>query len=136
MRRRSRRARRIVVSTRRKGSGGKYIITYKYPNNTKVEIRVKFPEKLEKITRMFRNYLKAQGISESTATHYVRAVRLLFAHYKRYPAENEVIEFALMYKVHGGASVLEAWELFQKYLKDLDLADEVQGDGVVINPLW
>ncbi|RLC85094.1 hypothetical protein DRN43_02345 [Thermococci archaeon] len=131
------RARKIIVSSRRLG-GGKYLITYKYPhkNLEEIHVRVKFTEQLEKAIRGFRTYLRNKGISESTATRYIRAVRILFANYNRYPSDREVTEFALLHKVRGGASILEAWELFKKYLQDLDLKDEVQDSEIIDNPLW
>lgn len=125
-----------IVSTRRLGRG-LYRLTYSYKGDV-TQRKVRFPKELDRIITMFRTYLRAKGVKESTATRYIQVVRALLVHYLKYPTWEEVEEFALRYTVRGGASVMEAARMFHEYLDKTGQKDEVQMGvkEIVLDPWW
>lgn len=127
---------KVIVSTRMLGRG-LYLLTYSYKGDV-TQRKVRFPRELDRTITMFRTYLRAKGVKESTATRYIQVVRALLVHYQKYPTQVEVEEFALRYTVRGGASIMEAWRMFHEYLDKTGLKDEVQMGvkEIVLNPWW
>lgn len=124
MKRRSRRPKKIVISLRRTGKRN-YVITYTNPrSDTKIEKRVIFSWEILDVVREFRRYLIRRGVHETTASKYVNVVKTILAHFKRYPTDEEVNNFALLYRVRVGVSVLSVWEEFQKFIRNRQLFEK------------